>query len=102
MLVSDALDERGMVMDFGDVKRIVKQWIDNTLDHTMLMNKNDPLIPMLTEQGEKFYVMEDNPTVENIAKLIFGFVKEQGFPIKSVTLWESESSFARYSEKCGQ
>jgi 6-pyruvoyltetrahydropterin/6-carboxytetrahydropterin synthase len=98
MLMSDTLDERGMVMDFGDVKRVVKQWIDDTLDHTLLLSKGDPLVPLFEEKGEKFYLMEDNPTAENIAKLIYDFAVSQGFPVKAVTLWESDTSFARYSE----
>ena len=98
MLMSDQLDERGMVMDFGDVKRAVKKWIDDTLDHTMLLSEGDPLIPVFEERGEKFYKMANNPTAENIAKLIYDFAKSQGFPVKAVTLWESDTSFARYSE----
>ncbi len=97
MLASDTLDERGMVMDFGDVKRVIKRWVDETLDHTLLLSKNDPLVPVFEQQNEKFYLMDENPTAENIAKLIFEFAAEQGFPVTSVTLWESDSSFARYS-----
>ena len=97
MLASDTLDERGMVMDFGDVKRIIKGWIDETLDHTMLLAKEDPLIPVFEERGEKFYLMQKNPSAENIAEHIFEFAEAQGFPIVSVTLWESDSSFARFS-----
>ena len=98
MLASESLDELGMVMDFSDVKRAIKKWIDETLDHTMLLCKDDPIVPILQEQGEKFYLMDDNPTAENIAKLIYSHVKQQGFPVKSITVWESETSFARYSE----
>ena len=98
MLASDTLDERGMVMEFGDVKRVIKTWIDDTLDHTLLLSEGDPLVPVLEQQEEKFYLMPSNPTAENIARMIYEFAKAQGFPIKSVTLWESDSSFARYSE----
>lgn len=98
MLASETLDERGMVMDFGDVKRVIKEWIDDTLDHTMLLSEGDPIVPVLEREGEKFYLMESNPTAENIAALIYRFAKDQGFPVKSVTLWETETSFARYSE----
>ena len=97
MLASDALDERGMVVDFTDVKSITKQWIDANLDHTLLLSKDDPLIPTLKTQKEKFYEMDENPTAENIAKLIFSQIESSGFPVVSVTLWESDSSFARYT-----
>lgn len=96
-LASAVLDERGMVMDFGDVKATIKQWIDSTLDHTLLLCQDDPLIPVFEERGEKFYVMKNNPTAENIAKLIYGFAETKGFPVTSVTLWETDTSFARYT-----
>lgn len=97
MLAGETLDERGMIMDFGDVKRVLKDWIDSTLDHTLLLSREDPLVPTLEAQGEKFYLMDDNPTAENIAKLIYFYAVEQQFPVKSVTVWESDTSFARYS-----
>lgn len=96
MLSSDSLDERGMVVDFTDVKTVAKEWIDNHLDHTLLLAASDPIIPVLEASGEKFFIMQDNPTAENIAKLIYEQIVGQGFPLVSVTLWESETSFARY------
>lgn len=96
MLASEQLDERGMVMDFGDVKRVMKRWIDETLDHTLLLCKDDPIVPILEENKEKFYLMDENPTAENIAKLIYDYAVEQEFPVASVTIWETDTSFARY------
>lgn len=97
MLASDKLDDRGMVVDFGDIRSVIKTWIDATLDHTLLLNKDDYIGKLLADNNEKFYVMDANPTAENIAKLIFEYAAEQGFPVVSVTLWESDTSFARYS-----
>ena len=37
-----ALDRRGMVCDFGDIKRIVKGWVDRELDHKMILRRDDP------------------------------------------------------------
>ena len=95
-LESSKLDRRGMVVDFSEIRRIVKEWVDRTLDHTMLFRKEDPLIPVLKKQGERFYVMDENPTAEAIAKLIFDYARSQSFPVTRVTLWETESSFATY------
>jgi 6-pyruvoyltetrahydropterin/6-carboxytetrahydropterin synthase len=86
-----------MVMDFSDVKTVVKKWIDDNLDHTMLLAAADPIIPMLEQTGEKFYVMKKNPTAENIAEHIYDFVESQDFPIVDITLWETDTSYARYS-----
>jgi len=99
LLASEHLDELGMLMDFSDIKRVAKNWIDDTLDHTLLLNKNDPVIPLLDQNNEKYFVMDKNPTAENIAELIFNYIEEQGFPVKSVTLWETDTCFARYSRE---
>ena len=38
------LDNRNMVCDFSDIKRVVKGWIDKELDHKMLLRHDDPLV----------------------------------------------------------
>jgi 6-pyruvoyl-tetrahydropterin synthase len=44
-----ALDSRGMVVDFTDIKNSLKQWVDETLDHRLLLAEGDPLVPVLLE-----------------------------------------------------
>jgi 6-pyruvoyltetrahydropterin/6-carboxytetrahydropterin synthase len=95
---AETLDERGMVYDFSDIKEVVKSWVDATLDHRMLLNKADPMIPVLRERGEQFFIMDGNPTAENIAKLIFKFARKQKLPVTEVRLWETPTSFAAYRE----
>jgi 6-pyruvoyltetrahydropterin/6-carboxytetrahydropterin synthase len=95
-LQSGELDELGMVMDFSRLKRIVGGWIDETLDHKMLLHKDDPVLAFLRAQGEPVHVLDVNPTAENIARLIFEFTESQGFPVVEVKLWETESCFAAY------
>jgi 6-pyruvoyltetrahydropterin/6-carboxytetrahydropterin synthase len=95
-LESEALDHRGMVFDFGDVKRDVKAWIDARMDHQMILRKDDPLVVWLEEQGEPFMILDDNPTAENIARTIYEHVREAGYPVRSVQLWETPSSHATY------
>ena len=60
-----------MLVDFAEIKQSVQRWIDETLDHTMLLCREDPLLPVLQERGERVFVMDSNPTAENIARLIF-------------------------------
>ena len=91
------LDPLGMVMDFSQIKRVVSHWIDTTLDHRMLLHRDDPVLPYLRAQGEPVVVLDVNPTAENIAKLIFDFAKGQGFPVVEVRLWETESCYATYT-----
>ena len=91
------LDHRGMVLDFSDIKRVVSNWIDENLDHRMLLNRDDPAIPALQAMGEPMFLMDANPTAENIAKLIFDFTAAQGFPIVECRLWETPRCFATYA-----
>lgn len=91
-----SLDERNMVCDFGDIKRIVKGWIDAELDHKMILRHDDPLIAPLRDQGEPVFVSEENPTVEHIARLIFEKTRDAGFPVVRVTVWETPTSFATF------
>ena len=98
VLETPALDALGMVVDFTNIKRHVGTWIDQTLDHQMILHKDDPVLPMLRQQGERVCVVDVNPTAENIAKMIFDRVKAEGLPVVEVTLWETENSFATYRE----
>ena len=91
------LDPLGMVIDFSRLKQVVSAWIDDTLDHKMLLHKDDPVLALLRRQGEPVYVMDANPTAENIARLIFDFTAAQGFPVVEVQLWETDHCFATYT-----
>lgn len=93
---TDSLDDRNMVMDFSDIKRIVKDWIDRDLDHKMILRHDDPLVKPLQQLGEPVFIVRENPTVELIAKLIFDFAKAQGLDVVRVKVWETPSSFAAY------
>lgn len=95
-LEAQKLDDLGMVMDFTRIKEVIQTWVDATLDHKMLLHREDPVIPCLQAMGEPFYPMDRNPTAENIARLIYDYAKVQGFPVVEVSLWESDSSCATY------
>lgn len=90
------LDRRGMVLDFSDIKRSVSSWIDENLDHRMILRRDDPVVGMLRELGEPLYLLDDNPTAENIARLIFDMTARQGFPVVETRLWETPRCYATY------
>ena len=96
---ADSLDARNMVADFGDIKRVVKGWVDRELDHRMILRRDDPLVRCLQSLGEPVYLLESNPTVERIARLVYDISREQGLPVVRVTVWETPTSWATYSEK---
>ncbi len=93
------LDSLGMVVDFSRLKRIVGGWIDANLDHRMLLHQDDPLLPIFRQQGEPVFVMDVNPTAENIARLLYDYTASQGFPVVEVKLWETEACFATYPKE---
>ncbi len=95
-LQAETLDHRHMVIDFDDVRNEVQTWIDDTIDHRMLLSREDPFLPVLKERGELHYELETNPTAEAIAKLNYGYVFPKGFPVSQVRVWENETSVASY------
>ena len=96
---SDSLDHRGMVMDFNELRGVVKDWVDRNLDHKMLLHKDDPVAGFLSEMGEPFYPMDDNPTAENILKHIYRQIRKEGLMVSEMRLWETPSSYASYREE---
>lgn len=99
VLEANELDHRGMLVDFSDIKRHVAGWIDANLDHRMILNEADPVVPLLQEQGEPMFLISANPTAENIAKLIFDFAKSNHLPVREVSLWETFKSYASYTDR---
>jgi 6-pyruvoyltetrahydropterin/6-carboxytetrahydropterin synthase len=93
---SEKLDKLGMVLDFSDIKKVVSQWIDEELDHRMILHQDDPVLPILQGMGEPLHIINDNPTAENIAKLIYDFTAKSGFPVTEVRLWETPKCYATY------
>jgi 6-pyruvoyltetrahydropterin/6-carboxytetrahydropterin synthase len=90
------LDDRGMVLDFSEIKQTLSRWIDEHLDHRMLLHRDDPLVPLLQDAGEPMFLMDVNPTAENIARLIFQCAADQGLPVVEVCLWETPGCCATY------
>lgn len=95
-LAAPTLDACGMVLDFAEIKRIVGGWIDEQLDHRMILQASDPLVAILRQLGEPLFLTEQSPTAENLARLIYEFAAGRGFPIVECQLWESSHSWATY------
>lgn len=73
------MEEIGYAIDFKEIKRVFCQWIDDELDHGMILNPKDEQLIETTEQYEsKLWLMSlngpteyCNPSVENVAKEVF-------------------------------
>lgn len=94
----DQLNQQGMVCDFADIRDCVEAFIDEHLDHNFLLHKDDPLIPLLISNDERFLALDEHPTAEVLSKLIFQHIKQSGFNVVQVTLWETASAYASYQE----
>ena len=67
--IADELDSLGRVVDFGELKTIIKTWIDNNLDHNVILSPLDKTLGQDIEKTtkQKIYYLNNNPTAENIA-----------------------------------
>ena len=92
-----ALDGQGMVADFDHIERALRAFLDETIDHRLLLHRDDPVIAALQAAGEVFVAVDFNPTAENIAKLIFDQARRLGFPVAEVQLVEQQGSVASYA-----
>jgi len=98
-LESATLDDRGMVIDFTDIKRSISAWIDENWDHKMLLHREDPLVPLLQAQHQPLFLLDVNPTAENMARLLFQITAEQGFPVVEVRFHETPRCVAAFGSR---
>ncbi len=89
VLEGDQLNAQGMLLDFGELKRRLGQWIEQNLDHRMILHRLDPVAPILQEAGETLFLLDVNPTAEHLAQLLFQQAQQLGLPVVEVALWET-------------
>ena len=91
------LNHQSMVADFSDIDRIVRSFIDQHLDHKLLLHRDDPLVETLKRHGEPLFLMDSDPTAESIARLICDRARDGGLDVTEVRLWETATSVASYA-----
>ena len=82
--------QRRWAGDARAVRRVQPNDIGPSID------RDDPLVAPLRQLGEPMYLLDSNPTVERIARLIFEYATDQGLPVVRVRVWETPTSFAEY------
>lgn len=94
--------ELGMVMDFGDLKKIVNQLIIDKLDHAILLNQNTEhkdLGDQLLAQGHKVIFTDYQPTCENML-IDFAEKLKNALPnhisLVKLKLFETENSYGEW------
>ncbi|WP_378186161.1 6-pyruvoyl tetrahydropterin synthase family protein [Aquimarina sp. W85] len=92
----------GMVIDFGDLKKIVKEEIEDVFDHATVFNKNTPHVELakeLQDRGHNVILLDYQPTSEN---MVIDFAKkiQARLPLSiklfSLKLQETETSYAEW------
>lgn len=92
----------GMVIDFGDLKKIVKEEIVDKFDHATVFNKNTPHIELANElksRGHHVILVDYQPTSEN---MVIDFSKKiqsrlpEGIMLHSLRLQETDTSHAEW------
>ena len=95
-VAAKTLDGQSMVTDFSEIGRVVRAFIDQNLDHKLLLHKDDPLAAVLRGHDEPLFLMDSDPTAEAIARLICDRARSSGLDVCEVRLWETPSSVAAY------
>ena len=105
-LVSDInVSEEGMVVDFADIKKISKDFIQEKLDHAfMVWEKDEELLSFFkNSNGHKPVIVPFTPTAENVASYVFHEIQDKfqdkyktGLKLHSIKLWETPTSYALY------
>ena len=92
----------GMVIDFGDLKKIVKSEIVDKFDHATVFNKNTPHIELAKElesRDHSVILVDYQPTSENMV-IDFAAKIQKNLPghiqLHSLKLQETDSSFAEW------
>jgi len=93
---SDDLDSMGMASDFGVLKKGVDSWIDAEWDHTMILHRDDPVARALRDNDSAVFLLNKNPTTENLAKEVYRRAKDNGLNVAAVQLWETDSCSAGF------
>ena len=94
--------KNGMVIDFTDLKKIVKEEIVDQFDHASVFNKNTPHVELareLASRGHHVILVDYQPTSEN---MVIDFAQKitmrlpQNIKLHSLKLQETDTSFAEW------
>lgn len=91
---------RGMVIDFGELKHVLRQLTD-TYDHALIYEEGslkETTIISLQEEQFRLLSVPFRPTAECFAKHFFILLREKNFPVKRVIVYETPDNCAAYEE----
>ena len=91
----------GMVMDFGDLKKIVRSVVVDIFDHALVLNStmDSSLVEKLSENFEKVILLDYQPTSELMIADFAERIKEklpENITLKHILLRETVTSYAEW------
>jgi len=92
----------GMVIDFGDLKKIIKTEIVDVFDHSTVFNKNTPHVELakeLEQRGHNILLVDYQPTSEMMVIDFSQKIKKhlpENIKLHSIKLQETDTSFAEW------
>jgi len=94
----------GMVVDFGDLKKIVRETILDIYDHALVLNEEAPYSKseVISNEFEKVILVPYQPTCENLLLSYVQLLKKQcpaSMQLVSVRLEETPSSYAEWNQQ---
>lgn len=98
VVLSGETDKNGMVIDFHDLKKIVKEQVVDVLDHSTVIYEHDDLLMNSFPKELQHVIFPFEVTAENLCKWIYEKLTDAGLTIKQVILWETSDSKAVYTK----
>lgn len=93
--------KKGMVIDFTDLKAVVKRAILDPMDHAFIYDqtseRESKIANLLNELNSKTFALPTRSTAEEMARFIFERLSQQEkLPVSAIRLWETPTSFCEY------
>ncbi|QAU34603.1 6-carboxytetrahydropterin synthase QueD [Janthinobacterium sp. 17J80-10] len=107
VIEEEGSSDRGMIMDFSDVKALAKQYLVDVWDHAFLVYAKDEKVREFLQSlpGHKTVVIDSIPTVENLAQTAFNILKAAyqdrygtGLRLHKLVLHETPNCWAEITE----
>lgn len=100
MTLCEDKQSRGMLIDFGTLKRDVKALADS-FDHAFIIEKGtlkQTTLDALLEEGFRLIELPFRPTAENFAKYFYDEITKYGYHTACATIYETPTNCASYRE----
>jgi len=99
--IEDDINEEGMVIDFSQIKQILKEIIEEPYDHSCIINNKDEYkqyFEIMKQDGMNIHFVDYEPTAENFCIDWFTKLKSLLPTIKYIKIWETPTSFAYHGD----